>query len=184
MKSLLFALSFISLTIGAFSQDTTFKISDNTEVIWQKVIESNRPFDSLFFGLKRTGLFIQLDSSSSLIIGELKRTGLDYSSFKETILVSEIPLYIKMCDFSASFELEYKVDKYRITVKNIKSIGKAENGHGFWDIKPDETSPLSFYAFKLNKKEFSKSFLKYSKPIFDKNFISFFTITQNKNDNW
>ena len=184
MKSLILTLSFIALTFSTFCQDTTFKITDKNEVIWQKVIESSRSFDSLYFGLKKTGLFTQLDSSQSLIIGELKRTGLDFSSFKENLLVSEIPIYIKVCDFSASFEIEYKSDKYRVTLKNIKCIGKAENGRGFWDIKPDETSTLNLYAYKLNKKEFSKSFLKYSKPIFDKNFISFFSIANNKNDVW
>ncbi|MFN8306157.1 MAG: hypothetical protein U0T79_05395 [Ferruginibacter sp.] len=184
MKKFALTILLIPLSQVIFCQDSTFKVTEEKDIIWQKVIKSNVSFDSLYFELKRKGLFTQLDSSNSLILGELKRTSLDYSSFKENLLVSEIPIYIKQCDFAGSFEFEYKADRYRVTLKNIKTIGKAENGTSFWDIKPDETSPLSLYAFKLNKKELSKTFLKYSKPIFDKNFLSFFTISVYRKDTW
>jgi hypothetical protein len=181
MKRLIVSALLLTTSVGGFSQEINFKVSENNDVIWQKVFEINSSFDSLYLQLQKKGYFSHLDTLGNSIIGELKRTDIDYSGSKDNLWKSDVPIYIKKCDIVAFFEIEYKPFRYRVTLKNIKCIGKSENGNGFFDIKPNEMNSLSFFALK--NKKFDKPFLKYSIPILEKNFSSFFS-TDNKKGNW
>ena len=181
MRQLLILITSALLTINCYSQDTTFHIVDNGEVVWKKIFPTTFTFNELLFNIKKTGLFSNIDTSFNSILGEIKRTPIDYSNAKETIWKSDIPLYIKMSDITATFEINYKLGKYQVVIRNIKCVGKLDNPqNSFLFLKPNESESLSVYALKNNKKELTKSFLKYSMPIFDFTFTKFFLTKESK----
>ena len=142
-------------------------------------------YNELLLQIKKTGNFSNIDTASNTILGEIKRMPIDYSSGKETIWKSNIPLYIKMSDISATFELNYKIGKYQVIIRNINCIGKADNPtNNMMFLKPNELDPLKNYALKTNKLEINKQFLKNSVPIFDFTFNNLFSINENKINNW
>jgi hypothetical protein len=183
MKKIL-VIAVIQLSINSYSQDTTFFVTDSKDIVWKKVFTTSLTFNELLLQVKKTGLFSNIDTSSNLILGELKRTPIDYSNGKETIWKSDIPIYIKLSDITATFEINYKAGKYQVIIKNIKCIGKTDNPTNSLFLKPNEVELLSFYALKNSKPEFNKNFIKSSVPIFDFTFNKFFSLKDMNNNNW
>lgn len=174
---------FYSFSINA--QDKNFTISDNGDIIWQDIIISNTPIDSILYFVKRSGQFGNIDTLSNTIVGEIKRREFDYTNAKSSIWKSDVPGYMVMHDYSATFEVNFKPGRYRIAVKNIKCIGKKSNPKdNMFITKPDEIFPLGDFAFKGKKKEFQNNFSKYSVPILTYNFNKLFTFTESKNSDW
>ncbi len=167
------------------SQDSTFFITDKKEVIWKKVYNTDYSYKMLLFELKKSGLFQNIDTINTTILGEIKRTAIDYSNAKETIWKSDIPLYVKMSDISATFEINFKPNKYQVIIKNIKCIGKIDNPtDNFLFSKPNEIESINFYALKQSKLEFNKPFIKLSIPIFNYHFDKLFSISNSKQLEW
>jgi hypothetical protein len=179
-----FALFLVS-SFNVYGQDKNFTANDNGEIIWQDIITSDKSIDSILYFIKRSGYFENIDTLSNSIVGEIKRREFDYSKAKSSIWKSDLPGYMVMHDYSATFEVNFKPNKYRIVIKNIKCIGKKSNPrNNMFITKPDEIFPLNDFAFKGKKREFEISFTKYSVPILTYNFNNLFTFTEGQNSDW
>ena len=81
-------LFFYSLSVHA--QDKNFSISDKRDIIWQDIVTTNTPIDSILYFIKRSGQFENIDTLSNTILGEIKRREFDYSNAKSSIWKTDV----------------------------------------------------------------------------------------------
>ena len=166
MKTILLLL-FTSLTIA----QGDFKIESN-KLIWQKVFDLDISKDDFIKNLKLSGNFYDIEYDS-FISTNIKEVPIDYkaSGYK----VANTPMYISSSNIIGDVIIEFKEEKYRVTVSNIKLKGNIPN------LAVHQTMvELKDYAVKNN--EFKKAFKTKHYVIFDNQIHDMFKVVAL--DNW
>lgn len=152
------------------------------KLIWRKVFDGSVSIKDYekFLKLGANLDNIEVSENDSLIIGRLRRKRLDFTGFKDGLLITDVPVYLNQNDVVADVKIEVKENKYRVTVSEIKLV--AQKSSVLW--QQNEVDNLDLYYFKLfsKKKYVSETFITYSEPIFDKNFIDKFQYKVVKSD--
>ena len=156
---------------------TNFKI-DNGSLVWQKIYESKLTPTAIVKKLKADGKIKNIDFSENLLTGELNIPA-DYKNagFSEM----STPMYISRNDILCSVTINFKENRYRVTLKNIRLKTTQEDPLS----KVGETANLDSYALKKKNSEFKAQFLNVPGKIYDYTFNQVFEIeTKTEDDNW
>lgn len=152
------------------------------KLIWRKVFEDKVTLIEYekFLKLGANVENIEVSEVDSIIICRLRRKQLSFIGFKDTMLSSDIPPYLKINDVFADVKIEIKQNKYRVTIYEIKLI--AQKTAAFWQQNEVDNLELYYYRPFSKNKYVSDSFIKYSEPVFDKNFNDKFQYKNTKSD--
>lgn len=136
MKKLLLILFFIPFVGMSQSLSDLFIIKDNN-LIWQKVYESETGIQEVFSNIKSSGYVSSVEIANNEIYGDIKDLKLLY---KEAGLKwGNTAVYVSGMNAYASFRIELKEGRYRVTVSSIKmasqkSIGAFQNNNSFTSL--------------------------------------------------
>lgn len=156
--------------------NNNFLIEDN-KLIWQKVFEKQLDFDELQKEIKETGIIENMEVSNISIIGDLRQLSIDYKGAGYN--GANTPIIITRSNLTAYCLIEFKENKYRVTLRNINLIQKSDDVL----FKMGEKTSLDIMAIKDGN--FRKAFIKTSSVIIDYSFSNAFSLsTDKKNDNW
>ena len=177
MKNIILRLTvFITPLIASGQVVNNFNVQDGT-LIWQKIYETNLSTEDLNSYFSDSGLFGDLKSTDKAISGEIKLIDADFkgAGYKEMTT----PIYISRSHFTGFLKIEFKDQKYRVTVKNIKMIQK------YSDPLSEKGEIESIETFAVNKKgELKYKFNKAPSKILDYTFLNLFTVKKATDDNW
>lgn len=181
MKRKIKLIAIITIILGWIpnlnAQDNNFLIEDG-DIIWQKIYETNKPFEKISSFIKESGIIKSIElSENSKLTGEFSTLGADFkgAGFSEM----STPIYIARNYFSGFVIVEYKYKRYRVTIKNINLTQKYNDGLS----AQGEVSALNTYAIKKNS-TIKKMFLGSASQILDFTFSKLFEINESKNSNW
>ena len=156
-----------------------FKIS-NGKLIWQKVYECNDSINQVVSNLKRGGILKEIEISDGTVTGSLKDIDSDYkgAGFSRGLT----PMYLISDRLTCFVLIEFKKEKYRVTVKNMQLVNVLENPIS----KVGESEPIESYALKKKNTAFKDIFLKDAATILNYTFNKIFDISKNVEDdnNW
>lgn len=150
------------------------------KLIWRKVFEDKVSIKDYEKFLKIGGHLENIEYVDSMIVGKIKRFQMNLDDVRKGFWSNDIPMYVGLSDFEANIKVEIKPDKYRVTIYNIKSIDKQTASFN----RSITYTDLELYYYKAfsKKKYISDTFITYSEPIFDKNFINMFQYKSIKSD--
>jgi len=178
MKSILlfaWSLFFVNFTL---SVTDNFEI-ENGQVLWQKVYETDLTKEQLIGQIKSSGQFVNISENGESLTAEINQLSMDFKGYG----ISEMstPIYISRSYVKAFVLIEFKDERYRVTLKNIKFVQKYEDALS----KEGETTDIELYALKKRNTEFKSSFLKKPSKIMDFTFqkVTDFKIIEKK-DKW
>lgn len=156
MNALLF-LIITSASIGTITSDTiNFKI-ENRQIVWQKVYETKFTKEQLNSMITSSGMFKNITETQQGWTANIEELSLDFQGVGESEM--NVPMYIPRSYVKAFAVIEFKEDRYRVTIKSIKLMQKYDDPLS----KQGEITDLELYALKKKEVEFSNNFLK--KPI-------------------
>ncbi|WP_026934271.1 hypothetical protein [Christiangramia echinicola] len=170
-------LIFISLfLINSQNNNDNFSI-DEGKLIWQKVYETELNQDELLNEIKASGNFQEIESFGDKISANITRRELKFVEVGESN--STIPIYIASNDITGFILFEFKDNKYRVTIKNIKLVKQ------YKDALSDEGELTNIEDFALKNKdaELKKSFLKKPSKVIDFTFSKLTKIEKSSKDN-
>lgn len=149
---------------------------DNNKLIWQKVFDTKLDFKSLVSQLKIAGVIENIEVSELRITGDLRQLPADFKGAGFT--GANTPIIITRSDLLAYCVVEFKENKYRVTLKNLNLVQR------FNDVlfKMGEKTNLEVMAIK--GEIFRKPFLKTSSVIIDYSLSNAFRLNQDNNENW
>lgn len=148
-----------------------FKIV-NYAMIWQKVFNATASKESIEHYFKHSGMFKKLTGNGSGWSGFL-------SAFnaKGAEISGILSPYTRNTLFSAFVILDFKDNRYRVTVKKIMIMNSYENNNVKFSYDD--------LAFKSNQYELKPSFLRNEGKIMDEVLTRMFTVDAAENeDNW
>lgn len=155
MKSILFFLCSTFLVGFNLSETDNFKI-ENGQVIWQKIYETDSTKEQLIGQIKSSGQFENISENGESLTAEINQFSMDFKGYG----VSEMstPMYVSRSYVKAFALIEFKEERYRVTLKNIKFVQKYDDALS----KEGETTDIELFALKKRNTEFKSNFL--SKP--------------------
>lgn len=177
MKKLTILLFFFS--VFAFSQNDTigyFKTTDGI-LIWQKVFKTKLSKNEVMKHFKQSGYFKKIDTFQNSLTTNLKKINMDYKGYGKSEISTA--MYISRNFLSSFVIIDFKENKYRITLKNIELTQKYNDGLS----EKNEISKLSEFALRRNKK-FKRSFKKSPHKIIEYTLNKIFTIPAKTNNDW
>ena len=181
MKLILLNLMLIVFNFNVLSQESNFRVLENNELVWIKTFNSKITFNEILLALKKNGKFSNIDTAFNSVFGEIKRMPFVFGNSKENSR-SQSATMLSWCDFTGTFEVNYKEEGYQVVVKNISFVGKPGNDRdNFFIQKPNEVTPLIEMAIKNKTNEYKKSFLNNIAPFFEYNFNLLFSKIELKN---
>ena len=152
MKLLLLIL-FSSLTINiSFSQSENFELDDG-QVIWRKVINSDLTKTQLLTNISQSGHFINVLEVGENVTAQVDQLIIDYEGNGWSYLST--PIEIIQSYIKCFVIIEFKEDRYRVTLKNILFVRNEESKTG----GIGELTLLESVALRRNNTEFKNSFL-------------------------
>lgn len=157
-----------------FSQE--FMIEDS-KVIWQNIYETDLVFQDLLSEVKKKGIIKEFNQFENSISGEFEDVDADYKGLGYSEMLT--PIYVARSYFSGTILIEFKENRYRVTLRNLILTQKYDDAIS----KGGEKTSLDFFALKKNK-EFKKMFLKAPSEILNHTFINLFTIKKKEDDDW
>lgn len=162
-----------------FAQDTinNFKVEQD-EIVWQKVFDTQLSFDSVISHFEEQGILESISIVNDKIIGGLKPFEADYKGAGYSRMSS--PIYIVSYLFTGHVVIEFKDNRYRVTVRKI-FLEKIYND-GLSESGQKET--LNTFAVKKGKNSISNLFKREASKILDYTFNKLFTIMEKQEDNW
>lgn len=181
MKKTIILLSIIFLTaLSIVAQESVNNfIPENNKIVWQKVFETNLDKAQLLDIIKVSGVFENYDIEDDKISGQINPVDADFkgAGFSEM----STPIYIARSFFDGYLIIEFKENRYRVTLKNIMLIQQYDDGLS----KAGEKTTIETYAIKNGQNELKKAFTKSPSVILDYTFTNIFNfkLTEN-NDNW
>lgn len=178
MKSISLILCSIFL-IGFTPPETDNFQIENGLVLWQKVYETDLTKEQLIKQIKSSGQFENISENEESLSAEINQLSMDFKGYG----ISKIstPMYVSQSYVKAFVLIEFKDERYRVTLKNIKFAQKYEDALS----KEGETTDIELYALKKRNTVFKSSFLKKPSKIMDFTFqkiTHFKRIT--KKDKW
>jgi len=117
-------------------------VVENGKLVWQKIYETELTKKQLTQNIKNSGNFKNLESNESGIIAEITNLTLDYKGYGSSEMST--PMYIARNSLNSIVQIEFKENKYRVTIKNIKltrNYGGALSSQG-------EMTDLEVFALK------------------------------------
>jgi len=178
MKSIILFLCSTLLVGLTLSETDNYEI-ENGQVLWQKVDETELTKEQLIGQIKSSGQFENISENGESLTAEINQLSMDFKGFG----VSEMstPMYISRSYVKAFTLIEFKEERYRVTLKNIKFVQKYEDALS----KEGETTDIELYALKKRNTEFKSNFLNKPSKIMD---FTFQKITDfkgvEKEDKW
>ena len=94
----------------------------NNDLAWQKVYDSERTSNQLIEDFIKSGVFNNFNTDQNSIFGELKPFAADYKSAGYGEMMT--PIYIARSFFGAHCMIEFKEDRYRVTLTDIYAVQK------------------------------------------------------------
>ncbi len=148
---------------------------DESKVIWQKVFETPFTFDEIVQKIKEAGMMVNIETTEAKLIGDLKPLKIDYKGAGYS--GANTAIIISRSDLLGYVLLEYKENKYRVTVKNMSLC------HRYDDPFFKQGELTSMESLSIKKNEFKSPFKKSPSAIFDYTLTKAFTF-KNSTDNW
>ncbi len=160
MKSILFFLCSTFLVGFNLSETDNFEI-ENGQVIWQKVYDTDLTKEQLIGQIKSSGKFKNISENGESLSAEIDQLSMDFKGYG----VSEMstPMYVSRSYVQAFALIEFKEERYRVTLKNIKFVKKYDDALS----KEGETTDIELFALKKRNTEFKSAFLKKPSKIMD-----------------
>ena len=161
------------------SETDNFEI-ENGKLIWQKVYETELTNEQLKERIKNSGNFKNLELSENGIIAEITNLSIDYKGYGSSEMST--PIYVARNSLNSFVQIEFKENRYRVTIKNIKLTQKYEDALS----NQGEMTDLEVFALKKRNTEFKSSFLKKPSKIINFTFekLTEFKVKAKDKDKW
>lgn len=159
--------------LSSFGQQHNFEVLEN-ELIWQKVYEEELTIDDFEKSILGKGPITSIDKTENTLFVRFEGLKLDYKALGKSEMWTS--MYITRSNISGLATIQFKENKYRITIADIVLTQNYSDGL----MQQGEKHPLSFYAIKNGS--LRKAFLKKDAEIFDFNFIGLFAPSKVKDD--
>ena len=167
------------LIFPALGQETINNFhSENQQIIWESVFETQLQFVQLSRIIKESGLFDNLEVTENKLTGMMKDMDADFKGAGLTELST--PIYIARSYVRGFAIVEYKDGKYRAQLKKIILIQKyndALSQHG-------QTTNLESFALKKGTNEIKNAFKKSPSLILDHTFQTRFQFASDTKKDW
>jgi hypothetical protein len=160
MKSILLFLCSTFLVSFNLSETDNFAI-ENGQVIWQKVYETDLTKEELIGQIKSSGQFVNISENGEILTAEINQLSMDFKGYG----VSEMstPMYVSRSYVKAFALIDFKEERYRVTLKTIKFVQKYDDALS----RQGETLDIELFALKKRNTEFKTSFLAKPSEIMD-----------------
>lgn len=168
------SLLFILFPILIFGQ-SNFLIEEN-QLIWQKVYEVKSSPEEFKSQLLKNLEFGDIDVTTDQIIATINNLKIDYKGYGASEMFTS--MYIPRNNYNALALIEFKENRYRITIKDIMAIADYSDGL----TQQGEKTQLERFA--MNRKGLRKRFIEKDAPIFNYTFENLFKLNQKNNDDW
>lgn len=152
---------------------------ENGQLIWQKVFDTDLTKEQFINEIKSSGQFDNIIENNENFTAEINQLSLDFKGYG----ISELstPIYIARSYLKAFVLIEFKEQRYRVTLKSIKLVQKYEDALS----KVGETTDIEIFALKNRNTEFKITFLNKSSKIMDFTFQKITNFTGvTKKDKW
>ena len=149
----IFAIFFSIIILLPQKENENFQIT-NGRLIWQKVFNSKMTKEDLISTIKKSGLIEIVEVKNKELIGYFRKVPLDYKGFGSSEMST--PIYINRNQLNTFVLIEFKENRYRVTIKNMQLIQSFDDNTSNFK----ETTELEFYALRKRNSEFKKAFLK------------------------
>jgi len=167
---------FLSIATTSIAQEN-FNILENRSLTRQKVYESESTPDAILRQIKQAGTHDAEQVSEDEIHVYIKDMVPDWEGLGYTRM--NCISYVLLNNINAFAIIEFKDNRYRVTVKNIRLVQTTVVAN--LNLCPYPGCPLEDYA--VNKKGFTKSFIKYGK-IYDLTFSNFLELKKENTEKW
>ncbi len=165
-RLILFKLLLVSVAIGHSQNQVAINnfYTENQELIWKKVFETQLTCEQLYSKAKDSGLFDKLEKDETKIRAEL--IYIDAEPLTSEHKPYYTPEYIVNNFIQAFILIETKPGKYRVTLKRImlteKSFDSLTNfgSHSY----------IEKHAFKYGKGQLTNNFIKHGSKLLDDSF--------------
>jgi hypothetical protein len=186
MKSKVFipVILFSMLSLAALSQteiksnlpDDHFYHDQNTnKVFWQCVFPTSQTIDEVYNHFIQQNKIENYEVINDILSGINKPVKNNFKLLHKTVMSA--PFLISCYDVKSTVNIEYKENRYRVTLTDITMINNGSNRQ-----ITEPTVLIEEYA--LNKKGFVKSFNKSCSEIIDTSLVLFFTINELPESEW
>ncbi len=147
---------------------------DNGNILWQKIINRGESIDEVYSLMMKSGDFSDIKKSGKQITATINQFLLD-----RKLSDSSGSLYMYTDDLTGFVLIEFKEERYRITVKNLAFISNTEiqaigDGVG-------ARTPLEQYALN-GQGEYRRGYLKRDEGVIDANISQLFKMQKSDND--
>ncbi len=177
---ILLVLTFILIIFDTSAQDTSNNfVAENNFVFWQKVFETDLTEIELITLVKESGFLENYQIEENKIYGNLKPIDADFkgAGFSEMVC----PMYIARSFFDGFVIIEFKENRYRVTLKNIMLTQKYDDGLS----KEGERTTLETFALKNGQNVMKSAFVKNPSFILNFTFSNIFNFTKlAEDDKW
>ena len=164
--------------VSLFAQDTIYNFrTEQDELIWQKVYETQSSFDELLSYVQNNGVLESISVTNNKITGDLKPFEVDYKGAGYSRGFT--PIYLLSNLFTGYVVIEFKESRYRVTISKIMLEQLYSNGLS----QMGEKETLNTFAIKKGKNTMKDIFKGSASKIVDYNFNKLFTIKK-QDDNW
>ena len=161
-----------------FAQDTINNFrTEQDEVIWQKIFDTQLSFDDLLSHIQDQGVLESITSINDKITGDLKPFEVDYKGAGYSRGFT--PIYLLSNLFTGYVVIEFKEPRYRVTIRKVLMEKLYSDGLSRMGTKES----LNSYVIKKGKNTMKDSFKGDASKILGYNFNKLFTIKK-QDDNW
>ena len=167
-------------TIYAQKSVNNFSVNDR-EVVWQKVFDTDCTFDEVKTILMESGKLEIKHVGENKILADLKPVRALYRELGYGRLTTTI--YLIEGYFRAFAVIEYKENRYRVTLKKI-SVNTYTETVNDGEVITDSWNLLSTYCLKNRKESYKSGFKNEDSKILDHTFNKSFKIKKSTEDNW
>jgi hypothetical protein len=172
MKNLLLLFALLPFLNHAQSN---FFIEQN-ELIWQKVYDIKSSPEEFKNHLLKNLEFSDIEVSNDQIIATINNLKIDYKGYGKSAFSTSA--YIPQSDFHALTIIEFKDDRYRVTVKDISTSWSTES------LLYNDGITERIEILALNRNGFKKRFISKDAPIINFTLNKLFKPQKPKKDDW
>lgn len=141
----------------------------NGSVVWQQVYDTSTDIETMQQYLLTQGSLTDVQVVANQITGTIS-TPIDLSAAGAKVMGT--PMYISKYDYKGRFTVQFKDNRYRVTISDIVLV-QTET-----DIFGDVGTTDTFDSYIMRKGEFKKAFAKKHYKIIHPTFLNIFTLQQ------